>query len=99
MAHERVSSQSQILGETSLNMDTEVLEGQEYDLDLTKFTSRVVETYRSDADHNNYNSEQSVKERYENEEENEQQNSEEQSSTTLIITKSGLDASTVENLL
>ena len=44
--------------ENSLNMDTEALEEQEYDLDLEKFTSRVVETYRSEADINNFSSEQ-----------------------------------------
>ena len=47
-----------MLAENSLNMDTEALEEQEYDLDLEKFTSRVVETYRSEADINNFSSEQ-----------------------------------------
>lgn len=46
------------MAESSLNMDTEALEEQEYDLDLEKFTSRVVETYRSEADINNFSSEQ-----------------------------------------
>ena len=51
MAHERAGSQTPMnLREESnsitINMDTEAIEGQEYDLDLSKFTSRQVETYR-----------------------------------------------------
>ena len=62
--HERASSQTPALfdamggnvAETSLNMDTEALEGQEYDdLEFSKFTSRLqksdyssVQTYRVD---------------------------------------------------
>ena len=49
MVHERASSQTPVLADSDLNMDTEALEGQDYDdLDLSKFTSRVVETYRVD---------------------------------------------------
>ena len=56
MAHERASSHTPVLAENSLNMDTEALEGQDYDLDLSKFTSRVVETYCA-TENNNWNTE------------------------------------------
>ena len=60
MLHERASSQTPALndemaaneeGDISLNMDTDALDGQSYDMDLTKFTSRLqkdIETFRYD---------------------------------------------------
>lgn len=53
MAHERASSETPINVQENteaINMDTEAIENQEYDLDLSKFTSRQVETYRINHD-------------------------------------------------
>ena len=95
MVHERVSSQTPVLADSSLNMDTEAIEGQEYDLNLSKFTSRVVETYRND-DTNRYASEY-----YSNGHQKEDMNEEcgDGIAAAQFIQKSGLDTNTVENLL